>query len=1527
MKMKRTHCNVSALCALATALLGVATTALAATWTGGGTDLNWSTGGNWDTATAPVATDAVIFGNTSGYTNAAGAVNNILDTDFTIGSLSYSALTNNFHTTLIPAGRTLLATGTRSVAIGTGYTSTDTLFVGSGAASGTNARVYATIRGGGSLVLSNAAGNVDITQTTTGGSSLTRATLDLSDLDSLTAYVNQVRVGFGSGDNNSGGNRPSGTLILAKTNVITCNTTTWGLAVGQTSSNQGQPSTNLLGQANWIYADYGIGIGRRKCTATLSFNPALVNPSVVFRNAAGSGPMSYWVIGDNYDSGATGVSLTGIADFTGGSVDAQVGNIIYVGRSYNSSGSTSASTSTGRLTFDQGTIGVNNLEIGYQQSSSSGSAVGEVNLIGSGSLLVTNNVRLARLVGGAGTATGTLNIGGGAVRLGGRVYDGGGTSTLNITGGLLDLQPEGDPAPGDIAVDTLTLSHGTITNAAMISATTVTLGAGASIVGHTIFDVASGATLDASGAGGLTLGPTQTLQGQGSVSGNLTVGGGATLVPATEGVAGTLYLNNGLMLSGGAVLPYDLSDQPLSGNDQLSVGGNLTLSGTNTIPINAMNSALGLGTYTLMTYSGLLSGGPSNLQPSGPVLQSRSTLQIDTNTPSQINLVVSGSIPQALTWVGDGANNRWNINGDANWNNGVGSDKFFNFDPVTFSDSGSASPAVDLQGSLYTPSVTMSNSAKGYTFAGTGAVVTASLNLTGGGSLTLANDGDNTISMVTGLGTLIKAATNVLTLAGNNSTFTGAIRVEGGTLRAASGTALGDAVGTTTVTNGATLDVNGQTLGAEPVRASGAGVAGMGAIDNTGAQQLNALQNVVLEGDTTFGASTQRWDIIAGGTGLVGNGHNLTKVGPQEIWIKTTLDTDLGDIEISQGRLGFQTTGTTLGRPANTLTIRTNASLGFWANAAAGNKNIVMDDGALISAAGGDCQFGGSLSLNGTNTFSPTAVTNYCDAVISGPGTLVKEGTGILQLDATNAFTADIIVNTGTLLVTNPAGLGPSKTIVLAGSPTTGTACPNPGSTLRLEGDVTLPAAYPLRMSAASLGGIRSLLLTSAGTNAVAGPISLVGDGLCQVNVNSASAQLTLSGDITGAPGFAGVFFIRGGSGLGIINGKMNLGVGTFNKTDGNTWIVNSTGNLWNYSQVSVGTIQLGANDALSPTAPLQMGQPSGGNSTLDLAGFNQEVGGLLNAGASTQIIGNSSTASDSTLTVSAGTNTYTYDKVITDSVSGGTRKVNLNVASGTQKLTATNTYSGTTTIGGTLGLVGASTINNSPNLVLAGGTLDASARTDGTLTLTSGQTLSGSGTVLGAVIALPGSTVAPGTSIGTLNFGASLALQGATVMEIHKSGTTLTGDLVNSATSINYRGSLSVTATGDPLAEGDSFKLFSALAYTGPGFAPVNLPPLPTGLGWSNRLALDGTIAVIAVSLVPTTPTNINFQVAGTNLTISWPSNYVGWSLQSQTNPLTVGLSTNWVTVPGSETNTSLTFPIDPALPTVFYRLFYQVP
>jgi hypothetical protein len=102
-----------------------------------------------------------------------------------------------------------------------------------------------------------------------------------------------------------------------------------------------------------------------------------------------------------------------------------------------------------------------------------------------------------------------------------------------------------------------------------------------------------------------------------------------------------------------------------------------------------------------------------------------------------------------------------------------------------------------------------------------------------------------------------------------------------------------------------------------------------------------------------------------------------------------------------------------------------------------------------------------------------------------------------------------------------------------------------------------------------------------------------------------------------------------------------------------------------------------------------------------------------------------------------------------------------------------------------------------------------------------------------------------------------------------------------------------------------------------------VALPPLPgANLQWTNKLAINGTIAVVATSTVNPNPTNVTAVVAGGNLTLTWPSDHTGWTLQVQANSLSVGLNTNWIDVPGSSTTNSVTIPVGSTNGVVFYRL-----
>ena len=81
-------------------------------------------------------------------------------------------------------------------------------------------------------------------------------------------------------------------------------------------------------------------------------------------------------------------------------------------------------------------------------------------------------------------------------------------------------------------------------------------------------------------------------------------------------------------------------------------------------------------------------------------------------------------------------------------------------------------------------------------------------------------------------------------------------------------------------------------------------------------------------------------------------------------------------------------------------------------------------------------------------------------------------------------------------------------------------------------------------------------------------------------------------------------------------------------------------------------------------------------------------------------------------------------------------------------------------------------------------------------------------------------------------------------------------------------------------------------------------------------QVASGGAAATITTFFLPAT------DGFGGTLQLSWPVNDLGWILQTQTNSLNTGLSTNWVDVPGSRAITQTNISVDPAKPMMFYRL-----
>ncbi len=160
--------------------------------------------------------------------------------------------------------------------------------------------------------------------------------------------------------------------------------------------------------------------------------------------------------------------------------------------------------------------------------------------------------------------------------------------------------------------------------------------------------------------------------------------------------------------------------------------------------------------------------------------------------------------------------------------------------------------------------------------------------------------------------------------------------------------------------------------------------------------------------------------------------------------------------------------------------------------------------------------------------------------------------------------------------------------------------------------------------------------------------------------------------------------------------------------------------------------------------------------------------------------------------------------------------------------------------------------IGSSGALVMAG-----SATLNGSPVAGSGGSVSGTGTINGALTVQAGATLAPGTAgIGNLNVNGALSLAGDATFQINKAGATLTNDRISGTTSVTYGGTLTIIPTGDTPVLGDSFQLFAPGAggtFAG-GFSSITgLPALAPGLQWrTTSLLVDGTISVIDTASPP---------------------------------------------------------------------------
>ena len=516
---------------------------------------------------------------------------------------------------------------------------------------------------------------------------------------------------------------------------------------------------------------------------------------------------------------------------------------------------------------------------------------------------------------------------------------------------------------------------------------------------------------------------------------------------------------------------------------------------------------------------------------------------------------------------------------------------------------------------------------------------------------------------VSGSGTLVKTGTNLLDLAAANSGFTGPALLQQGITRVAQSGALGSAVGSTVIADGATLDLGGAeaadalNLQQEPITVAGAGAGGAGAIINSSAnRQVNALGTVTLDADATFGGPG-RWDIRNGTLAM--NGHAITKTGASAVAVSgSTVVTPGGDtaaIDVQEGAFRLQQNAQTGGSAANTVRLRGGTAIEFYDLITQPAWSLVCEDNARYhvanSASDSHNRWGGPVTLNGTLTLtSDGSFRGGFAGEISGSGSLFKTNDHNIYINGTNnTFSGTTRVVGGWLYVNSLRNVGEPSSL--------GQPMNEADGTIRLGGGGT-----PGRIVYRGTGDVTDRVIDMAGTT---GWTTLGHEGtgpLVYSNLTVSTAgpkMLYLIGNST--------------STAEIVSGVVNSSLGntTLEKQNAGTWILSGDCTYSGTTTVQDGHLIFKGNNTLAGATTLNKGKLSyTGNNTL--AGATTLNSGTLSyTGSNT--LGGTLEIKNGTVTV-YGTNAHgTSSQILLGNLSNGVLKV----ASGGALACANNVHVG----------------------------------------------------------------------------------------------------------------------------------------------------------------------------------------------------------------------------------------------------------
>ncbi len=698
------------------------------------------------------------------------------------------------------------------------------------------------------------------------------------------------------------------------------------------------------------------------------------------------------------------------------------------------------------------------------------------------------------------------------------------------------------------------------------------------------------------------------------------------------------------------------------------------------------------------------------------------------------------------------------------------------------------------------------------------------------------------------------------------------------------------------------------------------------AIVSTSKGHLTVSSNIVMTGDLYAGTAgtSQATVLINGnitssssnaqtlylrtsinGTGGFGVFQSTGSIGGSGGTVNILEDLDTGNTSCTvtlSGPLGPSVGSVTMSASSGLMILSSSA------NTYTGPTSITS--GSLQIGSGGSGETLASLSIgdSGTLIFNHTDSFTYPNP-ISGPGSLIKKGSGNLLLTGSNTYTGGTNISAGTLTIDTTVG-----NITLSG-PITGTgalaktssnvlALTSPAS--NFTGNIAVSGGtLQLGDGTANIGALASNISTANGTvvllnipsfdtvtygNAMSGSGSAVvaGPGTLVVTGtnNSFSGGATLSGGV--------LQLGDGGSNNGSLPGPVtNNGSMVFQNPQPQTF----SGSIGGGGSVSVSSfnaapLTLSGNNTfsggvtLAPTAYLNINSNTAlGSGTLTING------GVIDSSAAGVALGNVPQNWNADFTfggannLNLGTGAVLLGSNRTITLNGGVLTVNGPISDGGAGYSLSvisPSGSGVLALGGTSNYSGGTNVNS--GALVVNGTLLGS----GGVIVQSGGTLAGTGSALGGGVTLNGgATLSPGISalpgsIGTFT-ASSLSVGG---------NATIAFDLSNSAggagnDQVNVTGSLSlpitatiaVNATAGSLAQNETYLLFdygsisftgSPLVYSGPlGARQQAIFNYGTGSNSAITLSISGAFA------------NLIWTGAGANAN-TWDQNNAGnlsWS------------------------------------------------